>query len=242
MLSVGEIERRMMTPTEVASVSHNQIGQKLGRKGQETRERILCAMLRLLDDTDGPPVTLTGVANEASIRLTNLYLYFPDIGELLLAALARVMDTAAASYLDRLGERWPDETLQQSCLEFLTAHYEFWKRNARILHMRNALADANDLRVMEYRNSATTPLIAMLAAQMDCPSGEDMDGRNMRVATVLLTGLERVATVVTNPHFVLISGKDAESDRDRFVRGLIEAEAEVVALTVAHRRAINRTR
>jgi AcrR family transcriptional regulator len=197
-------------------------------------------MLRLLDDPDGPPVTLTSVANEASIRLTNLYLYFPDIGELLLAALARVMDTAGAAYLDGLRQRWPDETLERSCLEFLTAHYEFWKRNARILHMRNALADGNDLRVMEYRNSATTPLIALLAGQMDCPPDEGGDGRSMQVATVLLTGLERVATVVTNPHFVQISGKDAELDRNKIVRGLIEAEAEVVAITVAHRRTMNR--
>lgn len=224
-------------PAEVASVSHNQIGQKLGRKGQETRERILCAMLRLLDDPDGPPVTLTSVANEASIRLTNLYLYFPDIGQLLLAALARVMDTAAASYQNLLSQRWPEETLEQSCLDFLTAHYEFWKRNARILHMRNALADANDLRVMTYRNTATEPLIDLLAAQMDCPPDEDDDGRSLQVAIVLLTGLERVATVVTNPHFVLISGKKAAVDREKLVAGLLAAEAEVIANAIRHRRA-----
>lgn len=228
----------MTVSEQVASVSHNQIGQKLGRKGQETRERILSAMLRLLDDPDGPPVTLTSVANEASIRLTNLYLYFPDIGQLLLAALGRVMDTAAASYLDRLAKRWPDEALEQSCLDFLTAHYEFWKRNARILHMRNALADANDLRVMTYRNMATAPLIDLLAAQMDCPPDEGEDGRSMQVATVLLTGLERVATVVTNPHFVLISNKKAAIDREKFVAGLIAAEAEVITNAIRHRRAM----
>ncbi|MET0587943.1 MAG: TetR/AcrR family transcriptional regulator [Novosphingobium sp.] len=227
----------MTIPVAVASVSHNQIGQKLGRKGQETRERILSAMLRLLDDPDGPPVTLTSVANEASIRLTNLYLYFPDIGQLLLAALVRVMDTAGASYLDRLAQRWPDELLEQCCLDFLTAHYEFWKRNARILHMRNALADANDLRVMTYRNTATEPLIDLLAAQMDCPPDEDEDGRSTQVAIVLLTGLERVATVVTNPHFVLISRKKAAIDRENFVAGLLAAEAEVIANAIRHRRA-----
>lgn len=226
-----------MTIPALDSVSHNQIGQKLGRKGQETRERILRAMLRLLDDPNGPPVTLTSVANEASIRLTNLYLYFPDMGQLLLAALVRVMDTAAASYVDRLSQRWPDETLEQSCLEFLTAHYAFWKRNARILHMRNALADAGDLRVMEYRNMATTPLIALLAAQMDCSADEDEGDGCRQVAVVLLTGLERVATVVTNPHFILISGKEEPVDRDRLVEGLIAAEAEVIFNAIRHRRA-----
>ena len=81
-------------PAPVAeAVSHNQVGQKLGRKGQQTRERILSAMLELLAEVDGPPVTLTAVAKEAKVRLPNLYLYFPDMGALLLAALERVMVT-----------------------------------------------------------------------------------------------------------------------------------------------------
>ena len=52
-------------PAPVAeAVSHNQVGQKLGRKGQQTRERILSAMLELLAEVDGPPVTLTAVRLE----------------------------------------------------------------------------------------------------------------------------------------------------------------------------------
>lgn len=225
----------MASSVPTASVSYNQIGQKLGRKGLETRERILSAMLRLLADPDGPPVTLTGVANEASIRLTNLYLYFPDLGDLLLAALRRVMDTAEAAYLEKLREWWPDDGLQEACLAFLTAHYEFWKRNARILHMRNAFADASDLRVLHYRNMATVPLIDLLAAQMDRTPGKRDEGCT-HVAIVLLTGLERVATVVTNPHFGMIVGQTDESDPHEHARVLIAAEAEVLTQAIRHRR------
>jgi AcrR family transcriptional regulator len=230
-----------MTISATSLVSHNQIGQKLGRKGQETRERILCAMLRLLADEGGPPVTLTTVAKEASVRLTNLYLYFPDMGELLLAALARVMDTAEAGYAEMLRERWPDDCLYESCREFLRAHHDFWKRNARILHMRNALADASDLRVLQHRNSATMPLIDLLAAQMDCLPGEPYD-RCIRVATVLLTGLERIATVVTNPHFAIMVGEGSKADHSRYADALIEAEAEVIALVIVHRRSLGPAR
>lgn len=227
----------MNMPVAAASVSHNQIGQKLGRKGQETRERILCAMLRLLDDPDGPPVTLTSVAREASVRLTNLYLYFPDMGELLLVALGRVMDTAEAAYLEMLRQRWPDGQLHEACLRFLRAHLEFWKRNARILHMRNAMADASDLRIVHYRNTATLPLIDLLAAQMDGSSGKG-DEACFRVATVLLTGLERLATVVTNPHFAIMVGQQDNLDQGTHVDGLIEAEAEVMSLAIAYRRSL----
>ena len=122
------------------------------------------------------------------------------LGALLLAALARVMDTAEDAYLARLRRYWHDETLQQSCLAFLRAHHEFWNRNARLLHMRNALADAGDLRVLRYRNDATLPLIDLLAGQI-----ADGGKEQHMVATVLLTGLERVAMNVVQP-----AGMDGE--------------------------------
>ncbi len=223
-------------PAPVAeAVSHNQVGQKLGRKGQQTRERILSAMLELLAEVDGPPVTLTAVAKEAKVRLPNLYLYFPDMGDLLLAALERVMATADDAFVDKLRERWPDEGLREACLAFMQAYHQFWKRHARLLHMRNAFADAGDLRVFRYRLEVTRPLIDLLLDQMDC--GDDrLAARNGHAATVLLTGLERLATVVTNPQFRVMTGAFGEVDQAAHVQCLLEAEAEVIALTVGHRR------
>lgn len=221
-----------VTPLNPA-VSHNQVGQKLGRKGQETRERILAAMLGLLADRDGPPVTLSGVAKEARVRPPNVYLYFPDMGDLLLAALARVMETAEAAYLGQLRPHWPDGALHACSYAFLQAYYAFWAEHARLLHMRNAMSEAGDLRVLRYRNDVTLPLIRLLADQF----GQADDAGDIALASVLITGLERVATVVTNPHFGIITGA-AEADQRTRVRVLIEAEAEVLSVMVAHRRAL----
>lgn len=223
-----------LTAPFATGVSHNQVGQKLGRKGQETRERIVTAMLRLLAERDGPPVTLSGVAKEARVRPPNVYLYFPDMGDLLLSTLARVMDTAEEAYLARLRKRWPDEALHQSCLEFLQDHFAFWERHARLLHMRNAMADAGDVRVLRYRNDVTLPLMSLLAEQIG--SGSDIVHENL--ACVLLTGLERMATVVTNPQFRIITSGIAEADQRAHVRRLIEAEAEVLSVVIANRRAL----
>jgi len=219
------------------AVSHNQIGQKLGRKGQQTRERILAAMLQLLAEEDGPPVTLTAVAKQAKVRLPNLYLYFPDIGDLLLAALERVMATADDAYVDKLRERWPDASLRDACLDFIRDYHQFWKRHARLLHMRNAVADAGDLRVFRYRLVQTRPLIDLLLDQMDCGDAR-LAVRNGHVATVLLTGLERLATVVTNPQFRFMAGAFGEVDQEAHVRGLLEAEADVISLAIGHRRTL----
>jgi AcrR family transcriptional regulator len=215
-----------------AEVSHNLAGQRLGRKGQETRERIIAAALRLFEDPDGPPVTMSSVAREASVRLTNLYLYFPDFSELLLAALERVMATADAAFMDMLRAHWPDDRLGECALEFIRAHHAFWKRHARILHMRNTVADT-DPRVAVYRQQATLPLIQSIVRQME---GKDYDyGGGNRMASVVLTGIERVATVATNPVYHLTS-QEGGLDPSLNVEQSLRAEARLVELAVRDQR------
>lgn len=225
----------MLVADSGAEVSHNLVGQRLGKKGQATRERILAAMLRLLADPDGPPVTLTLVAREAKIGLTNLYLYFPDLSELLLAALQQVMTNSEEAYIEALQRRWPDDALETACRAFLAAHFAFWKRHARLLHMRNALADASDLRVLAYRQSATQPILAMLAAQM-APEGQPVDSDCTDFATVLFTGLERTATVLTHRNYLQISGHSGTRGRAEHAERLLDAEAKIIALAVRQRR------
>ena len=217
-------------------VSHNLLGQRLGRKGQETRERILSAALHILESGLKGPLTLTGVAREASVAMTTLYLYFPDLGELILAALIRVMNTAEAAFMDRLRPRWPDEALCDRAREFIRAHYEFWRRHAAILHLRNSFADARDLRFLDYRHRMMRPLLDLLVMQMD-GGPNDADASCSDLATVLLTGFERVAAVVTNPNFPVVAidaGRDGEPD---YIARLIMAEAKVIEVTIRHQRA-----
>ena len=222
-----------LTPTEV---SHNLLGQRLGRKGQETRERILSAALHILESGREGPLTLTGVAREASVAMTTLYLYFPDLGDLVLAALIRVMSTAEAAYMDRLRTRWPDDALGDRARNFIRAHYEFWRRHAAILHLRNSFADERDLRFLDYRHRVMQPLLELLVMQMD-GAATDTDEACAELATVLLIGFERVAAVVTNPNFPFVA-IDAERDGEPDPIGrLIRAEAKVIEVTIRHQRA-----
>ncbi len=111
---------------------YNLLGQRLGRKGQETRERILVTALRLIEaSSKDAPVTLSSVAREAAVGMTTLYLYFPNLGDLVLAVLTRVMDCADSAFVDRLRARWPDDSLEASARGFLRAHYQFWRRHSR---------------------------------------------------------------------------------------------------------------
>jgi AcrR family transcriptional regulator len=140
--------------------------------------------------------------------MTSLYNYFSDLTELLLAVLEPVMASAEAAFIGMLRERWPDEELGERSRDFILAYYNFWSRHARLLHLRNSMADARDRRMMIHRVTATRPIISLVMEQM---TGDVNDPNSpfMPVATVLMTGIERTVTVATDVNLTGLFGEDA---------------------------------
>jgi AcrR family transcriptional regulator len=181
---------------DAAALSHNLLGQRLGRKGRGTRERIVAAAERLLAEPESAPVSLSAVAREASLAMTTIYLYFGDLVELLLAVLDPIMASAEQSYVAQLRTRWPDEELGARALAFVEAFHAFWARHTRILHIRNSYT-ASEPRMARHRVDAAQPLIELLNAQM-MDRARNWDSPVSALATVLTTGLERLVTVTTD--------------------------------------------
>jgi AcrR family transcriptional regulator len=202
-------------PNAPVSVSHNLNGQRLGRKGRDTRERILAACSDLLADP-AEAITMSAVARRASLGMTSLYNYFADLTELLLAALEPVMATAEESYLAVLRERWPDAELGERCYAFMEAYHGFWSRHSRLLHLRNTMADSHDERLMVQRVLSTQPLIGLFVAQMD-GAAEDMRSPLRGMATVLMTGIERTVTVSTDAGLTSLFGVDQRRQKDHYL-------------------------
>lgn len=197
-----------------ASVSHNLNGQKLGRKGRVTRERVLAAAIELIEEPD-EPFTLSSVARRASLGMTSLYNYFTDLTELLLAMLEPVMATAEDAYLAYLREPWPDDELYDRCYGFVRRYHGFWLRHSRLLHMRNALADQQDLRMMQHRIDSSRPIIELLGRQMrtELLSG----GHNTSMATMVMIGIERSITLVTDRELRRLIHMGPEVTEDRYL-------------------------
>ena len=195
-------------PAPQEEVSHNLAGQKLGRKGRGTRDRILAAAAELLAADDDAPISLSAVARRASLGMTSLYNYFTDLTELLVAVLEPVMASAEAAFINMLRERWTDDELGERSREFILAYYNFWSKHARLLHLRNSMADARDRRMMVHRVTATLPIIRLVVHQMN---GDQNDPATlvMPIATVLMTGIERTVTVATDVNLTGLFGEDA---------------------------------
>jgi AcrR family transcriptional regulator len=205
-------------PGEDGEVSHNLNGQRLGRKGRDTRERILLAAGRLLYcDTDRAPISLSAVAREASLGMTSLYNYFTDLTEVLLAVLEPVMASAEDVYLGALRKRWDDRELSERCYEFVSNYQAFWQKHSRLLHLRNAMSDQHDPRMTRQRIKSTQPIIGLLVEQMD---GDPKAPRSIEfaMATVLMIGIERATTISTDDELPIRMAQDIRHDEAHFVR------------------------
>jgi AcrR family transcriptional regulator len=209
------------------AVSHNLNGQRLGRKGRDTRDRILAAARTLLDGPREMPITLSSVAREASLGMTSLYSYFNDLTELLLALLEPVMQEAENAYIGKLRTRWPDDSLHQHCADYVEAFYLFWQRNSRLLHLRNSLADNQDERMAGHRVAAASPVIEMFVDQMDHDS-HGLRTPAFGMATVLYTGIERVVTVATDADMQSLLQGNFLSNIDQY----LQSEARLLELGI----------
>lgn len=231
--------RAQPSTIERESLSHNLLGQRLGRKGRDTRDRIIAATEKLLAEPPGTPISLSAVAREASLGMTTLYLYFSDLPELLIAVLTPIMATGEASYIDPMRERWADDELGGHCLRFVQAYYTFWVANSRILHLRNGYADNNDERMRRNRIDSSRMIIELLVEQMDgifAAPPERSPAHSM--ATVLLTGIERMITVATDSNF----RNFVPENTDPWIRSLMQAEARLLELAIRDLRTAARAR
>jgi AcrR family transcriptional regulator len=224
------VAKAAISAAENEPLSYNLQGQRLGRKGRDTRERILAAAEKLLAGPPGTPVTLSAVAREASLAMTTLYLYFSDLTELLIAVMQRIIASAEACYVGKLRSRWPDEALGERCLDFVESFHAFWVQHARILHLRNNIADEHDERMLKARVEFSRDMVALFALQMD-GDAEAVDSPLFAMGSVLLTGIERLITVATDENFPNLPAEPAR------VRSLLAAEARLLELAIADGRA-----
>lgn len=234
VISLAKVRRatRRDLPAAAAPepISHNLNGQRLGRKGRDTRERIIAAAQEILAEPPGELITLSEVSRRAAVRMGTLYLYFADLTELILAVLEPIMATVEEEYVHLVREYWPDDQLAERAFEFVRAYYGFWSKNARILHLRNSMADRGDERMMQHRVRSAIPVMRLLVIQMGSRPA-DRGTPYSSMATALMTGLERVATVMTDAKLPFILDEPVNP-----TSYLFEAEGRLFELAIRDQR------
>lgn len=165
----------------------------LGRKGAETRARLLRATKDLLETTSPFDITVAAIVKATKSVPGTLYVYFKDVADVIYALSVEASEDFA-KMLDRHGEWFnhKDMFLEDS-YAFATEFCETWDRHKHVLHYQVLEADRGNRRFQELRTASALPVIKLFARVLraEQPSMEKTDAQ--AEAVVLYCAVERVA-------------------------------------------------
>jgi len=203
----------------------NKHGQALGRKGLDTRRRLLTAARRLLKKQSPFALTAVSIAREAKTSSAAFYIYFEDTRELLFA-LCEIAEADMATVHRILDEPWDAGRFElEHASRVVKAFAAVWDNHREVLRYRNLEADRGDMQFEETRLRLGLRLVKRFAAHIGkahsmTPGFTAQEA--MAEASVLVSAMERCAAY----------------DPERVERGvgvdlMYEALARIIAWTVS---------
>jgi len=99
----------------------NKAGQSLGQKGHRTRLKIVAAAKHLLKETQLGDLTVLAVAQRAGVSKATFYLYFDDVGDVLVDILDEVNQDMSVIFA-QLAEPWTTKEAYSNAYCFVQAY------------------------------------------------------------------------------------------------------------------------
>jgi len=195
----------------------NKHGQSIGRKGAESRRRLLDAARQLIAVEPAHKLTASAIARAATLASQTFYLYFKDIDEILLA-LSHEAGADMDEVQEALGRDWTSATPAEHATRFIDAFSAYWDRHRAILTVRNYLSDSAHPAFLAVRQEAAMPLIHAIAERILAAHPDDVDPKSALARSVIIySAIERMAarpaTMRQNPAIVAPDDlKQAEID------------------------------
>lgn len=203
----------------------NKDGQAIGRKGAETRGRLLAAARDLIATTPVEKVSASAIARAASLASQTFYLYFDDVDEVLLTlSLEAARDTG--EIVAEFDRSWDSAPPRVHAERFVSAFYRYWDKHRPILNIRNFRADAGQAAFAEIRNDSALPIVNRIADRIKRAQGrrELSDRDAFARAVIVYSAIERMAARYASVHIV----SDAFDSDD-----LKRAEVEILTLMLS---------
>jgi AcrR family transcriptional regulator len=169
-------------------------GRALGRRGAQTRQRLLDATARLLEDNGLRELRVVDIARSVGLAPATFYQYFGDVEAAVLALSAAVgEETASVNELVRRSWDGPDglDVVRRMVEDFIAN----WDRHRAVLRTRNLAAQEGDDRFRAVRNDALRPLTEGIAAKVAART--DPGVAPYAAAAAMVAMLERMAAFHT---------------------------------------------
>ncbi len=180
-----------------SNVKTNQQGQTLGRKGTQTRLKLLAATRKLLDSYSPVELTAVAIAKEAGTSSASFYMYFGDVRDAL-HALAAEAGADMVKVHEVVQEDWTAGDLRDHALRMVERFNEIWDTHRQVLRFRNLEADRGDPRFEALRMATYVPFIDLVARQIvaTCPADKTRPtlGQAFALASVVHAAMERLSS------------------------------------------------
>lgn len=170
----------------------------LGRKGTETRARLLRATRDLLETTSPFDITVAAIVKSAKSVPGTLYVYFKDVADVFYTLSVEASEDFA-KMLNRHSEWFNDKnSFYDDSYEFVTEFCNTWEQHRHVLHYLILEANRGNARFQELRTFSALPVIKLFARVIRTgqPSMSKVDAQ--AEAVVLYSAVERVAASPTD--------------------------------------------
>jgi AcrR family transcriptional regulator len=175
--------------------AQNLYGQSMGRKGTETRERLIRATVDLLERRSIRDVSVSDIATLAGTSSSSFYIYFADVSSAALAA-AESVEQITPEIEELLSHPWTRAEGQDNAVALVEAYVNFSSKHHAILRIRNLSADEGDKRFEEVRHRAVSRIHKLLESRI-----ETLDGGldPSAGASAILALMERISSIARLP-------------------------------------------
>lgn len=171
------------------------IGTELGRKGIETRTRLLAATKVLLQDMSPFHLTAAAIAKAAKTAPTTLYLYFSDVQDILYALAVETRDAFSQLAEEFEGRFLVLDALEQDAFEFITTFNAIYTEHRHVLQYRSLEADRGNQRFLDIQMTNAVPLVELLARAIKHAKPGTRGRAAFADAVVLYCAIERLASL-----------------------------------------------
>lgn len=180
-------------------VKTNKQGQALGRKGAESRARLIATARDLVASGAEEKLSASAIARAAGLASQSFYLYFRDVDELLLQ-LARDAGDDATEIVDELRRPWDTASRPAHAERFVDAFYRYWDRHRAILNIRNFRADRGEVAFVQTREASSQVIVSSLADQIRSAAAGLGDREALARAIIIVAAIERMASRYATLH------------------------------------------
>jgi AcrR family transcriptional regulator len=175
--------------------AQNLYGQSMGRKGTQTRERLIRATIELLEKRPLRDVVVSDIATLAGTSSSSFYIYFADVSSAALAA-AQGVEQITPEIEALLGSPWTRADAQDKAGTLVESYVNFSSQHHAILRIRNLSADEGDKRFEDVRHRAVSRIHELLETRIAAAkNGLDPSSG----ASAVLALMERIAAIARLP-------------------------------------------